>query len=226
MANRKLTYTVGIEADTTQFIRQLQEAERTLRNISTGRIELGKGIDQYTLNEAAEAAGRLANELRNATDVNTGKLDLSKFNTSLTNSGRKLEDYANTLRQLGPEGTKAFMDVAKAISQAELPAIRTNKVLEQLWVTMKNTVRWQITTSALNAFMGAIQHAYGYSQDLNESLNSIRIVTQKSTEDMKNFAEQANEAAKSLSTTTTSYTDASLIFYQQGKLFRGSKTEK
>jgi len=33
---------------------------------------------------------------------------------------------------------------------------------------------------------------------------------------MKEFAAYANEAAKALSTTTTDYTDASLIYYQQG----------
>lgn len=81
---------------------------------------------------------------------------------------------------------------------------------------MKNTARWQLTSSALHGFMGAIQTAYGYSKDLNESLNNIRIVTQKNIEDMSKFADQANKAAKALSTTTTDYTDASLIYYQQG----------
>jgi predicted transcriptional regulator len=62
--------------------------------------------------------------------------------------------------------------------------------------------------------MGAIQSAYGYAQDLNSSLNDIRIVTGESAESMAEFAERANRAAKALSTTTTDYTNASLIFYQ------------
>ena len=33
---------------------------------------------------------------------------------------------------------------------------------------------------------------------------------------MAKFAEQANKAAQALSTTTTQYTDAALIYYQQG----------
>jgi len=33
---------------------------------------------------------------------------------------------------------------------------------------------------------------------------------------MAKFALRANDAAKALSTTTTNYTDAALIFYQQG----------
>jgi hypothetical protein len=33
---------------------------------------------------------------------------------------------------------------------------------------------------------------------------------------MSEFAAEANKAAKALSTTTTAYTDASLIYFQQG----------
>jgi hypothetical protein len=62
--------------------------------------------------------------------------------------------------------------------------------------------------------VGALQSAYGYAQDLNQSLNNIRIVTGASTDEMARFAEQANKAAKALSSTTTDYTDAALIYYQ------------
>jgi len=62
--------------------------------------------------------------------------------------------------------------------------------------------------------MGAVQSAYGYAQNLDKSLNNIRIVTGQNAEQMAIFAEQANKAAKALSTTTTEYTNASLIYYQ------------
>ena len=117
---------------------------------------------------------------------------------------------------MGLEGQRAFLQVAQAIGAAELPLKRSNALLSNLWVTMKNTMRWQLTSSALHGFIGSIQTAYGYTKDLNESLNNIRIVTQQSTEQMAKFAEQANKAAKNLSTTTTNYTKASLIYYQQG----------
>jgi hypothetical protein len=64
--------------------------------------------------------------------------------------------------------------------------------------------------------MGAIQGAYGYAQDLNESLTNIAIVTGRSTDQMAAFAEQANKSAQALSVSTTAYTDAALIYYQQG----------
>jgi hypothetical protein len=69
------------------------------------------------------------------------------------------------------------MQVAEAITSAEMPLMRTNKLMDSLWTTMKNTMRWQLTSSMLQGFTSAVSHAYGYTQDLNESLNSIRIVT-------------------------------------------------
>ena len=64
--------------------------------------------------------------------------------------------------------------------------------------------------------MGAIQGAYSYAQNLDESLTNIAIVTGRSRDEMADFAEQANKSAQALSTTTTAYTDAALIYYQQG----------
>ena len=108
------------------------------------------------------------------------------------------------------------MNIARAITEAEMPLKRSNELMNKLWITMKNTVRWQITSGFLTGFTGAIGDAYRYAEDLNESLNNIRIVTGKSTAEMAQFAKQANRAAKELNTTTTKYTDASLIYYQQG----------
>lgn len=85
-----------------------------------------------------------------------------------------------------------------------------------MWVTMKNTARWQISSSVLHGFVGSLQQAYGYTKNLDESLNNIRIVSGASADEMARFAEQANKAAKALNTTTVEYTDAALIYYQQG----------
>ena len=108
------------------------------------------------------------------------------------------------------------MTLASSVAQAEIPIKRSNALLGELWTTLKNTARWQISSSILHGFMGAVQSAYGYAQDLNRSLTDIRIVTGQNIDQMAKFAEYANKAAKNLSATTTDYTNASLIYYQQG----------
>jgi hypothetical protein len=66
--------------------------------------------------------------------------------------------------------------------------MKINSMMNELWITMKNTMRWQITSSALHGFMGALQTSYGYAKDLNSSLNNIRIVSGQSAEQMAEFA--------------------------------------
>ena len=207
---KRLNYTIGVDADTSKLETSLNDAFSRLNRI-------GSQVNLTTdLRNASQAALELSSHLNKAFNQQTGKFDLVTFNQSLSESGRTLESYANDLISIGPTGEQAFLKVATAITQAELPLRRTNKLFDQLWVTMKNTMRWQLTSSVLHGFVGALEQAYGYSKDLNRSLNEIRIVSEKSADDMSKFAEQANKAAKALSTTTTDYTDASLIYYQQG----------
>lgn len=207
---KRLNYTIGVNADTSKFEASLQEAVTSLQTLGT------KSQVVPTLQKASTAALDLAKNLQSAVNTNTGKLDLSIFNKKLEDSGQSLKSYYNQMIQLGPAGTEAFLKVASSITQAELPLRRTNILMNELWVTMKNTMRWQLTSSVLHGFVGSLEQAYGYSKNLDRSLNEIRIVSEKSAEDMARFAEQANKAAKALSTTTTNYTDASLIYYQQG----------
>lgn len=208
--SKRLNYTIGINADTTQFKSNINEAIATLQKL---------GIQSQvntSLQQASKSALDLSTNLARALNPETGKIDLLTFNKNLKQSGETLQSYYNSISQLGPSGREAFAQIATSIVRAEIPLKRSSKLMDQLWVTMKNTMRWRLTTNALDAFVGTIENAYGYAKSLNSSLNSIRIVTQKSTDDMRKFAQEANNAAKALSTTTVDYTDASLIYYQQG----------
>jgi TP901 family phage tail tape measure protein len=93
---------------------------------------------------------------------------------------------------------------------------QTNTLLDRMGETLSNTIKWGISSSLMNQFVGSIQQAYGYVQHLDTSLNDIRIVTGKSADEMDRFAENANKVAKSLGSSTTDYTEAALIYYQQG----------
>lgn len=214
MANKRFDYVIGFSADTSKLSSALKQLESQLNNIATGKISGNFGIEQ--IREASSAATQLGAHLKAAINVDTGKLDISKFARSLHSSNTTLSSLSASLTKVGPAGQVAFMNIARAITEAEMPLKRSNELMNKLWITMKNTVRWQVTSGLLTGFTGAIGDAYRYAEDLNESLNNIRIVTGKSTAEMAQFAKQANRAAKELNTTTTKYTDASLIYYQQG----------
>lgn len=82
--------------------------------------------------------------------------------------------------------------------------------------SFKNTVKWGISSSLFNNLTGSLQKAWDYSVKLDSSLNDIRIVTGKSADEMERFAKVANTAAKNLGASTRDYTEAALIYYQQG----------
>ena len=215
--DRRLNVNLGFTADTKAAKQAVLDLQRSLTSLVNDTAKSVPALGITTdIEKASRAAADLKIQLQMATDVDTGRLDLSKFNDSLKKSNKTLSQYRDMLYEFGPAGEKAFTDIAKAITLAEVPLRRTNALFDSLWTTMKNTARWQLTSSVLHGFMGALQHAYGYAQDLNESLNNIRIVTGYSVDKMSQFAEEANRAAKLLSTTTTEYTNASLIYYQQG----------
>lgn len=215
MANKRFDYVIGFSADTSKLSSALKQLEAQLNNIAIGK-NMPAGTLTTQIQQASKAALELNSYLNKSINVDTGKLDLSAFSKALTLGKTDLQTLRANLIQIGPAGQEAFASLARAIGQAEMPLRRSNELIDKLWITMKNTVRWQITSGLLTGFTGAIGDAYRYAEDLNESLNNIRIVTGKSTEDMAQFAKQANKAAKELNTTTNKYAQGSLIYFQQG----------
>ena len=206
---------LAVTADTQQAKAQLQQLQTTLQKLSVDSSNLKIGVNAADIQKASMAATELAAHLQQAT-TKSGTLDFSKFNSSITSSGKTLQQYGDQLLKLGPQGQQAFQQLAQSVAQSEIPIKRLSNLFGDFGKTLANTVKWQISSSMIHGFMGSIQHAMAYAQDLNESLNKIQIVTQQSDAQMAKFAETANKAAKALSTTTTTYTDAALIYYQQG----------
>ena len=172
-------------------------------------------IDDKLRKASAEAA-QLKAHLAAATNMKTGALDFTKLNRSLKDSGVSLQHYGETLRAMGPEGQRAFSQLARAVAQSEVPIRRTNKLVKEMSTTLKNSLRWQLSSSILHGFMTSMSDAYNYAKNLNSALTDIRIVSGQSADQMARFAKQANIAAKDLSTTTNEYAKAALIYYQQG----------
>lgn len=211
---KQLNVDLRFNADVSQAKAQLQSLQQSLNNLTmttAGQLNITPQIK-----EAQQAAVHLKTALQQSMDINTGKFDLSKFNSSLKTMGTDLNKIKTQMISIGPTGQQAFMQLAQSIMTAEIPTKRVNALFSQLGVTIKNTAKWQISSSILHGFMGAVSTAYNYAKDLNSSLNDIRIVTEQSAEQMDKFALRANKAAKALSTSTLEYTKASLIYYQQG----------
>lgn len=214
-AGKQLNIDLTVNANTKQAEKNIQELSDSLKKLADIQPLEGMSLNK-DMQSAVTSARELQRHLSGAMNSKTGNLDLSKLSKSLKSANTDIATLSSGLLRAGRDGEQAFMNVQRALSTASVQINKANGLLGEFWVTLKNTARWQISSTALHAFVGSLQTAYGYAKNLDESLNNIRIVTGHNIEYMDKFAEKANKAAKALSSTTLDYTNASLIYYQQG----------
>ena len=141
-------------------------------------------------------------------------MNLQKLNVALNQIGA--DKLSKSFSLLGQKGQDAFYQMTKSALTTNMQLKNTNTFLNKMGTTLINTLKWTFSSSLINRFVGAVQQAVGYVEHLDSSLNDIRIVTKKSADEMEVFGQRANDAAKALGKATTDYTEAALIYYQQG----------
>lgn len=213
MANNQIKIGVGFQVDKTG----LNELQNSLKQIQISASQ-STGTNKMTqsLKEAASTAKIVDEALEKAFNVNLGTTNLSKFNQELKKNNLTIDQVRTKFSQAGQAGEKAWNLLGSQILKTNIQLKESNKLLDEMATSMANTVKWGITSSIFNTITQSISKAYTYTKKLDGSLNDIRIVTDKSAESMEKFAKQANEAAKGLGSSTLDYTEASLIYYQQG----------
>ena len=209
--SRRIDFQVGFTTDKTG----LNELESLLRQIDLEAARPGN-----KLNESLQKAGATAQQLRaileKSYNKDLGTVNVTKFTSELQKSKVSLAEVKANLVGAGASGQAAFNTLGTAIIGANAHIKQSNKLLNDMATTFANTVRFGISSSVFNNMSNSIQKAYNYSVQLDKSLNDIRIVTGDSADKMDEFAIKANEAAKNLGASTLDYTNAALIYYQQG----------
>ena len=194
-------------------IAQLQnEISKTLRTLD----ELGnkKILSPSQVSAATKDIQQLQNAFSKAFDPNLGMLNLKTFQKEL--SGLNVDSLRQSFSSAGVQGTQLFNNMIGQIGKMDTSFRNLSSTTDKIFNTMGNTVRWGVTASIFQRIQNSLYGAVEYVQQLDRSLNDIRIVSGQSAEQMRDFSLYANEAAQSIGQTTTAFTDASLIFLQQG----------
>lgn len=207
----KIDFQVGFSVDKTGLL----EMQSYFQRIANAALDPGAKMDAG-LQKAAKTAITLDEILTKTFNSELGTLNVIRFNQELAKAGLSIKQVESDLLGAGNKGVIAYNRLQQAILGTNLELKQTSKVLDQMATTFKNTVRYGLSSSIFNTLVGSIQKAYSYTKQLDSSLNNIRIVTGNSAENMKDFATYANEAAKNLGASTLDYTNAALIYYQQG----------
>ena len=215
--NRQIKIGVGFDVDKSGLQSTLKDIEsiKTKLGSISASASLGDKMNKE-LQDAGKTASQLSDILSKSFNTNLGTINVTKFKNELAKTGMTISDVRQKLSGAGADGKAAFAQVGSALLSTNVQLKESNKLLDKMAQSMSNTVTWGITSSIFNNITNSVQDAYHYVKQLDSSLNDIRIVTDKSAESMAKFAVQANDAAKNLGASTRDYTDASLIYYQQG----------
>lgn len=216
MANDQIKFGIGFNVDKTG-LNQIRVELQQIKNMTQGEfLKLNTKGTTSDLFAARRAAEELDDALNKAFNKELGTLNVAKFNQALKASDKTIDQLYADLSKCGTKGQQAFRNIATEALTTNRQLKQTHNLIDKMAETMGNTIKWGVASSVMNIFTGSVQKAYGYVKNLDSSLNDIRIVTGKSVEDMDKFAERASKASKALAASTTDYTEAALIYYQQG----------
>lgn len=217
MAQGRIKLGVDIVKGNTSGLEDLKRQFASL-NQMVGKLQLEVSTDEALkeLQEVQSAIAAVEKALSVSYNVKLDSTNVTKFKDSLAASNMSITKVQSALKKMGTEGQNAFRNLSVELLTSNKNLKQANATLDKMAETLSNTVRWTVASTALNSITGAVQKAWSFTKQLDTSLNDIRIVTGKSADEMARFAKQANTAAKNLGATTKNYTDAALIYYQQG----------
>ena len=146
--SKTLNVNLVFSSDTRAAQQQITQLQQELSNLAAKPINLnGSQALKQDLQEASNKAIELKIALNNAVNVKTGKLNFGKFSQELKKNKTSLEQYAMSLKKLGPEGVQTFNNLAVAIRQSETPLLQLKGKVADLGTTLMNTAKWQLSSS-------------------------------------------------------------------------------
>ena len=215
----QIRYQVGFDIQK-QNLEQLKSSLQQLQKLKLGDLMKINKTDtdgaRQIFNNIKNEAQNVEKALQEAFNPKLNTINIETFNQVLKDSGSNIQKVYDKFKQGGTLGESAFRNLSSSVLSTNIQLKETHNLLDKMATTLANTVKWNIASSAVNAISRSAQQAWGFVKALDTSLNDIRIVTGKSADEMANFAIKANDAAQSLGKSTTDYTNAALIYAQQG----------
>lgn len=212
----KFSNTIEYNLRTTLDASGITQLQGQLASISTqlDQMQSKELISPKEVYAAQRDIKQLGDALSSSLNPQTGLLDLSQFQKQL--SGLSLSQLEQSMSKVGSTGQIAFGNMIGQIGRIDTSFKSISSFADKIFNTMGNTVRWGVTASIFQTIQNSLYRAVDYVQELDTSLNNIRIVTSASNEDMRDFALYANQAAQSIGASTTSFTDAAQLYAQNG----------
>lgn len=214
----KYSNTISYHVQTTLDTSGIAKLQAEIRSVELELQKLASQdlISNKAMSDAQSKISQLRTMISSSFNANLGMLDMTKFSKQLQSSKTSLDDFRRAFSTAGAAGEVAFNNTLNRLTKLDTGLVSVSKTTDKLFNTIGNTVRWGIVASGFQTILNSAHQTVQYVRDLDTSLTNIMMVTQQSKEQMNEFAQSANDAAKALSSTTVNMTDAALVFAQQG----------
>ena len=164
--SNKIVYSLDFRGNTSDVQGQLDRLKQSMDALVSKKFTLGSSA-KTELKEAASLVQDFQKHMEFAFDPSTGKADPTRLATSMKNLNQTGKTYGTTMSRAGKEGTQAFLNMGLQIANAQQSTIRLNGMMSNLWTTLKNTARWQISSAVLSGFTRSISSAVSFAKELN-----------------------------------------------------------
>lgn len=216
MAN--INFSFGIQMDKSSVKQTQDEIKKIIQYFQREMAQSDLGAS--TLNEYKKHVKDLdviLKSLGNSYVNSLEKFNVSGFEEEVRSAGVNLTHVLDDLEAIGVKGSLSFDKFTSEVKSNRIELEKTDTLLDKTVTTLTKTYLWNMANRAVDVFNGKIQDSVKFIYDLDESLNNIRVVTGKSSDEMATFTQNANEAAQRLGQTTLAYTEGALLYLQQGK---------
>lgn len=126
------------------------------------------------------------------------------------------EQEALTIRQT-VRNAEEFNRQLQQTNQRLAESAKHTSVFKKAFDSVMKNAGWKVTNATIQSVVTSMQTAYYYAKDFDRAMNSIKIVTGQSNEELQQFALKAGDMAASVSSTLLDFSDSAKVFLQQGK---------
>ena len=165
MANGgRIDYTIGFKTDKASLDHIKSELD-SIKNM-TGKDALKLNPDLQYVKNAEKVLSAVKSDIKEIDSAFTSAFDSTVGVTNVTKLSQSLNKIdlgkmSQNFNKLGVIGQEAFSKIAKQAMTTNLHFKRMKGFTDKLGETFMNTIRWQISSKAINSFTGSLQQAYG-----------------------------------------------------------------
>lgn len=200
-----------------------QEAEKLRKNIEAINIRnfnfgtLVPGVDASTFSSSDSFLAYIKKQYGNSAEL-IGKFNEKQLKTGeiITQANFRVKEGSDKWRMYQATLNKTTGEMRLLDNGLKDVINRQISWNEATKIAITRIMQWGIATSLVYGSFHRLQEAIGYIVELDNSLNEIRIVTNKTQDEVNKLAKSYNSLAKEMGTTTKEIASTAADLYRQG----------